>query len=101
MTALAVTLRGDRGSQHVLQPPARRPAGRSPFRATENRSAAAADALFYEGTKDTTTDLDDDVRDLRFQVAAGQSVSHTVYLKNKENGGKDYATLELTFTNAS
>ncbi|MFJ4526103.1 hypothetical protein ACIP4Y_35140 [Streptomyces sp. NPDC088810] len=60
-----------------------------------------ADALFYEGTKDTTTDLDDDVRDLRFQVAAGQSVSHTVYLKNKENGGKDYATLELTFTNAS
>ncbi|MEU0336003.1 hypothetical protein [Streptomyces sp. NPDC006193] len=60
-----------------------------------------ADALFYEGTKDTTTDLDGEVRDLRILVAAGESVSHTVYLKNKENGGKDYATLELTFTNAS
>ncbi|WP_189856680.1 hypothetical protein [Streptomyces poonensis] len=60
-----------------------------------------ADALFYEGTNETNTDLDAEVRDLRFQVAAGESVSHTIYLKNKENGGKDYATLELTFTNAS
>ncbi|GAA2424431.1 hypothetical protein [Streptomyces glaucus] len=60
-----------------------------------------ADALFYEGTNDTNTDLDAQVRDLRIQVAAGETVSHTVYLKSGENGGKDYATLELTFGNAS
>ncbi|MFB7470698.1 hypothetical protein [Kitasatospora sp. NPDC056184] len=57
------------------------------------------DALFFEGTNDRTTDLDDEVVGLRFHVPAGQSVPYTVYLKNRENGGKDWATLNLTFTN--
>ncbi|WP_380282043.1 hypothetical protein [Kitasatospora purpeofusca] len=57
------------------------------------------DALFFEGTNDRTTDLDDEVTGLRFQVPAGQSLPYTVYLKNGENGGKDWATLNLNFTN--
>jgi hypothetical protein len=57
------------------------------------------DALFFEGTNDRTTDLDDSVRDLRFHVRAGESVPYTVYLKNQENGGDDWATLNLNFAN--
>jgi hypothetical protein len=59
------------------------------------------DALFFEGTDDRTTDLDDSVRHLRFVVRPGETVNHTVYLKNHENGGKDWATLQLNFTNAA
>ncbi len=59
-----------------------------------------ADALFCESADETDTDLDAEVRNLRFPVAAGESVTHTVHLKNGENGGKDYTTLEPTFTHA-
>ncbi|MCI0385678.1 hypothetical protein [Streptomyces sp. CNQ085] len=57
-----------------------------------------ADALFREGTNETNTDPDAEIRDLRFQVAAGESVTHTVCPKNGENGGKGYVTLEPTLT---
>ncbi|MFJ4678159.1 hypothetical protein [Kitasatospora sp. NPDC088783] len=59
------------------------------------------DAFFFEGTNDRTTDLDDEVTGVRVRVPAGQSVPYTVYLKNGENGGKDWATLDLTFSNAA
>lgn len=54
---------------------------------------------FYEGTNDTNTDLDAEYNFNRYVPAGQTSTVSEITLRNGENGGKDWAKLNLVLHN--
>ncbi len=54
---------------------------------------------FYEGTNDTNTDLDAEYNFNRYVPAGQTSTVSEITLRNGENGGEDWAKLNLVLHN--
>ncbi|MGW5675342.1 hypothetical protein ACWEV4_09680 [Streptomyces sp. NPDC003860] len=55
--------------------------------------------LFFEGTNDTNNDLDAEYHFDRYVPAGGATNLSEITLRNRENGGKDWAKLTLSLHN--
>lgn len=56
------------------------------------------EALFFEGTSESTSDLDGR-KDFTILIPKGKMVSNTQVVKNLDEGG-DYATIKMTINNS-